>query len=61
MVKDDTKFNFEKDERVLCYHGPFIYEAKVGNEAFCERVFIDEMGLDFEKGKEGGRRRGSRK
>lgn len=25
----DEKFNFEKDERVLCYHGPFIYEAKV--------------------------------
>lgn len=28
MVKED-KFNFEKDEKVLCYHGPFIYEAKV--------------------------------
>lgn len=28
MVKDE-KFNFEKDERVLCFHGPFIYEAKV--------------------------------
>lgn len=31
MAKDesDLEFNFEKDERVLCYHGPFIYEAKV--------------------------------
>lgn len=28
MVKED-KFNFEKDEKVLCYHGPFIYEAKI--------------------------------
>lgn len=28
MVKED-KFDFEKDEKVLCYHGPFIYEAKV--------------------------------
>ncbi|KAG2196903.1 hypothetical protein INT47_005127 [Mucor saturninus] len=28
MVKDE-KFNFERDERVLCYHGPFIYEAKI--------------------------------
>ncbi|KAI7902514.1 MRG-domain-containing protein [Cokeromyces recurvatus] len=29
MAKDENKFNFEKDERVLCYHGPFIYEAKI--------------------------------
>lgn len=28
MAKED-KHIFEKDERVLCYHGPFIYEAKV--------------------------------
>lgn len=31
MAKDE-KFNFERDERVLCYHGPFIYEAKVMKE-----------------------------
>ncbi|OBZ87074.1 Chromatin modification-related protein eaf3 [Choanephora cucurbitarum] len=29
MVKEENKFNFEKDERVLCYHGPFVYEAKI--------------------------------
>ncbi|GAA5798082.1 MRG-domain-containing protein [Helicostylum pulchrum] len=27
MAKD--KYIFEKDEKVLCYHGPFIYEAKI--------------------------------
>lgn len=32
MVRED-KFNFEKDEKVLCYHGPFIYEAKVKPKA----------------------------
>ncbi|KAI8076560.1 MRG-domain-containing protein [Gilbertella persicaria] len=29
MAKNENKFNFDKDERVLCYHGPFIYEAKI--------------------------------
>ncbi|KAF7727523.1 Esa1p-associated factor [Apophysomyces ossiformis] len=29
MGKDETKFNFDKDERVLCYHGPLLYEAKI--------------------------------
>ncbi|KAG0168601.1 Esa1p-associated factor [Apophysomyces sp. BC1034] len=29
MAKDETKFGFEKDERVLCYHGPLLYEAKI--------------------------------
>jgi len=29
MAKDESKLTFEKDEKVLCYHGPFIYEAKV--------------------------------
>lgn len=29
MAKDESKLSFEKDEKVLCYHGPFIYEAKV--------------------------------
>jgi mortality factor 4-like protein 1 len=28
MVKESKEFNFEQDEKVLCYHGPFIYEAK---------------------------------
>lgn len=23
------EFNYDKDERVLCYHGPLLYEAKV--------------------------------
>ncbi|CEJ01694.1 hypothetical protein RMCBS344292_15716 [Rhizopus microsporus] len=29
MVKESKEFNFEQDEKVLCYHGPFIYEAKI--------------------------------
>ncbi|KAI8987085.1 MRG-domain-containing protein [Pilobolus umbonatus] len=29
MPKDDNKFNYDKDERVLCYHGSFLYEAKI--------------------------------
>ncbi|KAI8369735.1 MRG-domain-containing protein [Blakeslea trispora] len=29
MAKEENKFNFDKDERVLCYHGSFIYEAKI--------------------------------
>ncbi|KAL7320444.1 Esa1p-associated factor [Mucor circinelloides] len=29
MAKDESKLSFEKDEKVLCYHGPFIYEAKI--------------------------------
>ena len=37
MVKEENKFNFEKDERVLCYHGPFVYEAKVDTENKKER------------------------
>ncbi|KAI8095232.1 MRG-domain-containing protein [Thamnidium elegans] len=28
MAKED-KHIFEKEEKVLCYHGPFIYEAKI--------------------------------
>lgn len=26
-----TAFAFEKDEKVLCFHGAFLYEAKVLN------------------------------
>ncbi|KAI9279653.1 MRG-domain-containing protein [Sporodiniella umbellata] len=29
MVKDQKEFDFDQDEKVLCYHGPFIYEAKI--------------------------------
>ncbi|KAI7867775.1 MRG-domain-containing protein [Spinellus fusiger] len=29
MAKDEKKFRFDKDERVLCFHGPLIYEAKI--------------------------------
>ncbi|KAI8647034.1 MRG-domain-containing protein [Parasitella parasitica] len=30
MAKEESsRINFEKDEKVLCYHGPFIYEAKI--------------------------------
>ncbi|KAL1926427.1 hypothetical protein VTP01DRAFT_5756 [Rhizomucor pusillus] len=29
MARHEKKFNFEKDERVLCYHGPLLYEAKI--------------------------------
>ncbi|ORZ01080.1 MRG-domain-containing protein [Syncephalastrum racemosum] len=31
MARNEKKFSFEKDERVLCYHGPLLYEAKVRN------------------------------
>lgn len=33
MAKNEEKLSFEKDEKVLCYHGPFIYEAKVNASA----------------------------
>ncbi|KAI9010930.1 MRG-domain-containing protein [Phycomyces nitens] len=29
MAKDEKKFRFDKDERVLCFHGPLVYEAKI--------------------------------
>ncbi|KAG0749224.1 hypothetical protein G6F57_000226 [Rhizopus arrhizus] len=29
MVKEQKDFSFDQDEKVLCYHGPFIYEAKI--------------------------------
>ncbi|KAI8975298.1 chromatin modification-related protein EAF3 [Mycotypha africana] len=29
MAKQDNTFLYDKDEKVLCYHGPFIYEAKI--------------------------------
>ncbi|KAI8394081.1 MRG-domain-containing protein [Radiomyces spectabilis] len=29
MAKNEKKFGFDKEERVLCYHGPLLYEAKV--------------------------------
>ncbi|KAI9473615.1 MAG: MRG-domain-containing protein [Benjaminiella poitrasii] len=44
MAKDENKFNFEKDERVLCYHGPFIYEAKVLEILKKERRESEEEG-----------------
>ena len=25
----DEKLNFQREERILCFHGPLIYEAKV--------------------------------
>ena len=39
MAKDESKLSFEKDEKVLCYHGPFIYEAKV-------QLQLEETSLD---------------
>jgi hypothetical protein len=29
MAKNES-FYFDTDEKVLCYHGPLLYEAKVG-------------------------------
>lgn len=29
IMSEKRNFNYEKDERVLCYHGPLLYEAKV--------------------------------
>lgn len=26
-----TPFAFDKDEKVLCFHGPYLYEAKILN------------------------------
>ncbi|RCH86850.1 Esa1p-associated factor, partial [Rhizopus stolonifer] len=34
---DDKKLVFEENERVLCYHGPLIYEAKI-----LERSWMDK-------------------
>lgn len=31
--QEDKKLIFEENERVLCYHGPLIYEAKVKKKA----------------------------
>ncbi|KAI7882510.1 MRG-domain-containing protein [Lichtheimia hyalospora FSU 10163] len=28
-MSEKRHFNYEKDEKVLCYHGPLIYEAKI--------------------------------
>jgi hypothetical protein len=58
MVKDENKFNYDKDERVLCYHGPFIYEAKVNTRDFKHTsLFLNFFDLDLEK-REKGRRIG---
>ncbi|KAI8988844.1 MRG-domain-containing protein [Pilobolus umbonatus] len=32
----DSKFIFNKDERVLCYHGPLIYEAKIMDRSWTD-------------------------
>lgn len=29
IMSEKRNLNYEKDERVLCYHGPLLYEAKV--------------------------------
>lgn len=29
VEQEDRKLIFEENEKVLCYHGPLIYEAKV--------------------------------
>ena len=28
-IDDQRHLNFEKEERILCFHGPLLYEAKV--------------------------------
>lgn len=57
MVKDENKFNFDKDERVLCYHGPFIYEAKVIDWGFLYAFFFGFSTSEFRFWKERRRKR----
>lgn len=40
MVKEQKDFSFDQDEKVLCYHGPFIYEAKV-HMFYTSRIHIN--------------------
>lgn len=60
MVKDENKYNFDKDERVLCYHGPFIYEAKVERRDFYTCFVFVFLNLQFRFWKERKRKRNLR-
>lgn len=40
---------YNVDERVLCFHGPLIYEAKASDKKGCYRqVHVDSNDLDLE-------------
>ncbi|RKP16679.1 MRG-domain-containing protein, partial [Rozella allomycis CSF55] len=38
----DVDFNYEVNERVLCFHGPLMYEAKISNR----KLAVDDAELD---------------
>ena len=44
---DDKVFSFEKDESVLCYHGPLIYEAQIMDRVAREGPECSKIKLYF--------------
>jgi hypothetical protein len=42
-----TKMAFEVEEKVLCFHGPLMYEAKVQSGKFTNNVCTNHLAQDF--------------
>ncbi|KAK9765053.1 Esa1p-associated factor [Basidiobolus ranarum] len=50
MTDQERKLSFKKEEKILCFHGPLLYEAKVLKAEWWEEGIDPETGEELEEG-----------
>ncbi|ORX98279.1 MRG-domain-containing protein [Basidiobolus meristosporus CBS 931.73] len=50
MTEQERKLSFKKEEKILCFHGPLLYEAKVLKAEWWDAGVDPETGEELEEG-----------